>query len=126
MAGELLRAQFKFARMNTLLENYIHSSGYCFTHGDMYRDPRVHGEFGEKKSYAGARSVHKLKLASDKNLFRVTERDDDGNIIDAVMLTGVEATRVHNHFHDFWDSIGGAKRLPRDLNHYSMPWGRYR
>ena len=37
---------------------------------DSFRDPRVHGEFGEKKSYSAASSLHKLGCATDLALFR--------------------------------------------------------
>ena len=40
-----------------------------FTDGDAYRDPRVHGEYGEKKSYSSSLSMHKQRLARDYNLF---------------------------------------------------------
>ena len=29
---------------------------------------------------------------------------------------------VHSDLHDFWDFIGGAERIPGDLNHYSLEW----
>lgn len=44
--------------------------GYQVRLGDAFRDPRVHGEVGEKKGYGHAKSCHKLKLAIDLNLFK--------------------------------------------------------
>jgi len=44
--------------------------GYELTYGDAYRDPRVHGEFGVKGSYASKDSEHKRRLAVDFNLFK--------------------------------------------------------
>lgn len=38
--------------------------------GDAFRDPRVHGAYGEKKSYSAASSMHKLKMARDLNFIR--------------------------------------------------------
>ena len=39
--------------------------GYGVRSGDAYRDPRVHGEIGEKKGYGHKNSCHKLRLARD-------------------------------------------------------------
>ena len=47
-----------------------HELGYELTFGDAYRDPRVHGEQGVKKSYSEGRSAHKHRLAVDLNLFK--------------------------------------------------------
>jgi hypothetical protein len=44
--------------------------GFTIRDGDSFRDPRVHGEYGEKKSYASANSLHKLKLAKDLNFIK--------------------------------------------------------
>ena len=48
---------------------YAASQGYELTVGDAFRDTRVHGEFGTKKSYGSANSMHKNRLAMDFNLF---------------------------------------------------------
>ncbi len=47
---------------------WLISKGYGVRCGDFFRDPRAHGEFGEKRGYSSARSYHKLKLAADLNL----------------------------------------------------------
>ena len=39
--------------------------GFTVRGGDAFRDPRVHGAFGEKVGYGAANSMHKLKLARD-------------------------------------------------------------
>lgn len=44
-------------------------NGYGLTVGDAYRDPRVHGDLGVKKSYSSSKSNHKVRLAMDFNLF---------------------------------------------------------
>ena len=61
--------QEKQTSMLARLIIYGESLGYKFRQGDAYRDERVHGEWGEKKSYSAAHSVHKVKLANDLNLF---------------------------------------------------------
>ena len=71
---------------------------------DAFRDPRLHGEFGEKKAYGAAFSCHKLKLADDL----YTAKDSD-----------------HVIMHDIWDSLGGAERILDDMNHYSSGWEKY-
>ena len=53
------------------------------------------------------RSLHLIGLAQDLNLFQ-----------DGIYL--VDGTG-HGVLHDFWDEIGGAERIPNDLNHYSVP-----
>jgi hypothetical protein len=50
-------------------------------------------------------SLHKMGLAVDLNLYMGR----------AYLETGFE----HHELHDFWDSLGGNKRIDADLNHYS-------
>jgi len=47
-----------------------HEMGFTIRGGDLFRDPRVHGEVGVKQGYGHSKSCHKLKLAIDLNLFR--------------------------------------------------------
>ncbi len=81
--------------------------GYEVTLGDAFRDPRLHGAFGEKKGYGEAKSLHKQRLAIDLNLFK-----------DGVFLEGTEA---HRKLGEWWESQGGSwgGRF-RDGNHYSL------
>ena len=53
--------------------------GYGLTFGDAFRDSRVFGQVGEKKSYSSANSNHKQRLAVDFNLFVDGEYITDGN-----------------------------------------------
>jgi hypothetical protein len=57
---------------------FASSKEYGLTQGDGYRDPRVFGEMGEKRSYASKNSVHKIRLAHDFNLFVKGEFISDG------------------------------------------------
>lgn len=66
---KLSAKQAEFTKSIGLLINYATAKGYSLTFADAYRDPRLHGEFGEKKAYGSANSVHKLRLAVDFNLF---------------------------------------------------------
>ena len=104
-----------FSRMLPLLILYAEFLGYGVRRGDLFRDPRVHGEFGVKKGYGRAYSCHKLKLAADLNMTK-----------DNVYLQGQAAQEVHNKLHDFWDLLGGSKRIKSDMNHYSLGWKGYR
>lgn len=99
--------QRKFTRMIADLINYAYSNGYELTFGDAYRDPRVHGQVGQKKSYSSANSLHKERLAVDFNLFK-----------DGVYLT---RTEDHRPLGEYWESIGGTwgGRF-NDGNHYSL------
>lgn len=98
--------QRKFAPMFARLILYAYDMGYEVTLGDLFRDPRLHGEIGEKRGYGHPKSCHKLKMAGDLNLFK------DGKF----MTDGSD----HNILHDYWDSEGGAPRIKHDLNHYSL------
>lgn len=85
--------------------------GYEVTFGDAFRDPRVHGIVGEKKSYSSAKSVHKERLAIDLNLFR-----------DGVYLT---STEDHRELGEYWESLHPLCRWGgrfNDGNHYSMEY----
>ena len=48
--------QRNFTRMVAILIEYAYQEGFELTLGDAYRDPRVHGPMGEKKSYSSANS----------------------------------------------------------------------
>jgi hypothetical protein len=83
---------------------WANEQGIKIAKGDGFRDPRVHGEFGEKKAYGHTYSCHKLKLADDLYINDVSH---------------------HVKMHDKWDELGGAKRLLHDMNHYSSGYGKY-
>lgn len=111
MATETLsQKQRRFSAMTVQLLVLIQARGYQFTYGDAFRDPRAHGEFGVRKGYSAAKSLHKLKLAIDINLFK----------------NGRYLTRTEDHqiFGEFWESIGGTwgGRF-NDGNHYSLEHG---
>ncbi len=52
-------------------------------------------------------SVHKNGLGLDLNLYNKSNQ---------YLSAGVH----HIPLHDYWDSIGGAPRIDRDMNHYSL------
>lgn len=101
--------QRRFTRMVGLLIEYAYQNGYELSFGDAYRDPRVHGDVGDKRSYSSANSVHKERLAVDFNLFR-----------DGQYLTTTES---HRPLGEYWESIGGTwggRFHNPDGNHYSL------
>lgn len=106
----LLERQDKFAEMVAKLIMQAKAMGYQVSLGDAYRDPRVHGEFGQKKAYGAARSFHKQRLAIDLNLYR------NGKYL--------ESTKDHEALGKWWvkqgGTWGGNFKSP-DGNHYS--WG---
>lgn len=65
----LSKTQQEFTRCIGALIEFAADNGIGLTMGDAYRDPRVHGDFGVKKSYSASRSCHKVRLASDFNAF---------------------------------------------------------
>lgn len=106
-----------FTRLIAKLIDYAYTQGYELTFGDAYRDPRVHGELGVKKSYSSGGSVHKERLAVDFNLFI------DGKY--------QESSEAHRKLGEYWKSLdpecrwGGdfkdsSGRPAPDGNHYSM------
>lgn len=89
------------------LIRYIYAEGYEVTLGDAFRDPRVHGEWGEKKSYSHPESNHKRRLAIDLNLFK-----------DGVYLA---SSQEHERFGRYWESLNKKNRWGgrwNDGNHY--------
>ena len=89
--------------------------GYRLTLGDGFRDTRVHGEFGVKKSYSAAKSVHKIRLACDFNLFIDGSYISDGN-----HAGWLELGRYWETLHD---SARWGGRF-NDANHFSFEhWG---
>ena len=107
MTESLGQKQRRFTRLIGLLIEYAYQQGYELTFGDAYRDPRVHGDVGVKKSYSSANSLHKSRLAVDFNLFK-----------DGQFLTSTEA---HRPLGEYWESLGGTwgGRF-NDGNHYSL------
>jgi len=106
---KLGKKQELFVRLIHQLKGFIFEQGYDIREGDAFRDPRVHGEWGEKKGYGSAYSVHKLKLANDINLFK-----------DGMYLT---KTEDHKVFGEYWESLHPLCRWGgrwNDGNHYSL------
>lgn len=99
--------QRKFTLMIAQLIQWAYEQGYELTVGDAYRDPRLHGQVGEKKGYGASGSLHKQRLALDLNLFKEGE-----------FLT---ATEDHKPLGEKWESMGGSwgGRF-NDGNHYSL------
>ena len=96
-------AQRKFTLMIGKLILKAYELGYELTLGEGYDDDGV----GHMKG-----SLHYVKLAQDLNLFK------NGVWLDK----GPEMEKGHGMLHDYWDSIGGARRISKDLNHYSYAW----
>ena len=99
MSSKLLFRQQTFASMLIHLFRFITESGYRFTLGDAYRDPRC--------PYGSEVSLHKERLAIDLNLFK------DGEFL--------KDSESHRPVGEYWESIGGSwgGRF-NDGNHYSL------
>lgn len=82
---------------------FAYEQGYEITLGEGYDDDNT----GHMKG-----SVHYIKLGQDLNLFK------DGKWLDK----GPEMEKGHNLLHDKWEALGGAKRIAKDLNHYSIEY----
>jgi len=90
-----------------LLMLHLYSLGYSMRGGHWLRchDCRI----GKKNSN------HKIKLAFDINLTLAPSHD-----VRPRLLTGTAAQKAHTILHNYWDTLGGARRIPHDLNHYSL------
>jgi hypothetical protein len=91
--------QEMFSLMIAKLIIHAYELGYKIRLGEGYDDDGI----GHTKG-----STHYVKLGQDINLFK-----------DGVYLTD---GKDHNELHDYWDMLGGAKRIEKDLNHYSLEW----
>jgi hypothetical protein len=95
----LREKQSAFALMVGKLIVFAYEKGYELTLGDAFAIA------GHKPN-----SNHYIRLAIDLNLFK-----------DGIWLNqGMEMERGHGILHDYWDSLGGAKRIDNDLNHYAL------
>jgi hypothetical protein len=114
----LLAKQHEFARLVPRLIDKAHELGLAVAIGDAYRDPRVHGEMGVRKSYSHPRSAHKVKLAIDLNLFTDTDADGD--------LDYIATTERHRPLGEWWERQHPDARWGGrfgDGNHYSFEYG---
>ena len=103
--------QSDFARLVPRLITKAFDLGFEVTLGDAYRDPRVHGDLGVRKSYSHPRSAHKVRLAIDLNLF-----------LDGEYQEGSDA---HRQLGEWWEDQHPLARWGgrfNDGNHYSFEW----
>jgi len=111
----LSRKQARFTIAIGKLISYATIKGYSLTFGDAYRDPRVHGTFGDKSSYSARNSLHKIRLAVDFNLFIKGEFIQDGNNPAWIVLG------------EYWESLDQEASWGghfNDANHFSFThWG---
>lgn len=101
--------QKEFTKCVAKLIDFAFENGYELTFGDAYRDPRVHGNVGEKKSYSSANSVHKERLAVDFNLFK------NGQYM--------TASNDYKELGEYWESLHELARWGGrfdDGNHFSF------
>lgn len=105
----LRKKQSEFARLVGKLILKAYDLGYEVTLGDAYRDPRVHGAMGVRKSYSHPKSAHKIRLAIDLNLFK------NGEFL--------ETTEDHRPLGEWWEKQHPMARWGGrfdDGNHYSF------
>lgn len=76
-------------RLLPRLIDKAHELGFEIRGGDLFRDPRVHGQINVKQGYGAKNSGHKLKLAIDLNLFK------DGAFI--------QTTEGHRELGEWWE-----------------------
>ncbi|MGO2457018.1 M15 family metallopeptidase [Vibrio casei] len=103
--------QRAFTRMIADLIQFAYNSGFELTFGDAFRDSRVHGAMGKKKSYSASSSNHKIRLAVDFNLFVNGEYITKGDHPAYIQLG------------EYWESLGGSwggRFKGGDANHFSL------
>ncbi len=96
-------------RLLPRLIDKAHSLGFEIRGGDLFRDPRIHGEHGKKRAYGHKKSNHKLKLAIDLNLFKNDEF--------------IQTTEGHRQLGEWWEEQHEDCRWGgrfNDGNHYSL------
>lgn len=76
---------------------WSYDQGYKIRMGDVF------AKTGHKEG-----SNHYLKLAADLLVYKPGESEQD--------------EWVHRRMHDAWDTMGGAPRIEKDMNHYSVEW----
>ena len=64
------KLQQEFTLAIAELIQWSYDNNYQLTFGDAFRDPRVHGSYGNKVGYSHRKSNHKRRLAVDFNLFK--------------------------------------------------------
>lgn len=95
----LRQKQSKFAIMVAHLIQHAYINGYELTIGKAYTE--------QSDPYVHPRSLHKMRLAIDLNLFK------DGKYL--------PDTQEHRFLGEFWESIGGTwGGYFGDGNHYSL------
>lgn len=103
---------------------YANSLGYRLVYGDAFRDPRAHGQYGEKMGYASAHSNHKLALAVDFKLFKPNPNQADDWIY-------CKKTEDYIELGNYWVTLApenewGGAGTRQDGNHFSKSWkGRW-
>jgi len=109
----LSKKQRVFTRCVGEIIDFAYSKGYELTFGDAYRDERVHGKWGEKKSYSAGKSCHKVRLAVDFNLFVNDQWISDGSH---------PAWKVIG---DYWENLNNDAKhggIFGDSNHFSFEY----
>lgn len=98
-----------FMRLLPRLIDKAHELGFEIRGGDLFRDPRVHGEMNVKQGYGAKNSCHKLKLAIDLNLFK-------GGVF-------LSTSEDHKELGEWWEKQHELCRWGgrfNDGNHYSL------
>jgi hypothetical protein len=107
---QLGKRQELFATLVPSLLTKAFELGFQVRIGDCFRDPRVHGAYGEDGgTYSSVNSEHKNKCAVDLNLFK-----------DGVYLT---TTADHKELGEWWDKQHTHTRWGGhydDANHYEV------
>lgn len=98
----LKEKRWKFARMLPRLIDEAHALGYEVAIDHVKRCATC--------SVGHPLSVHKVGLAVDLILY-----SPEGE-----WLQGEAARIGHTLLSDFWDTLGGAPRIEKDLRHYSL------
>ncbi len=86
-----------FAEIFGKLLVWAHDQGYHIRVGDVFAHD------GHKEG-----SNHYLKLAGDLYVYKTGAAEQD--------------MEAHKRMHDYWDTLGGAPRIEKDMNHYAVVW----
>ena len=95
--------RIRFSKMKSMLYHYMDFLGltYACDEGKRCKTcPNTH-----------PKSTHKVGLAEDIIIYGPGR---------SYPHPGAET--IYNQLHDFWDLLGGAKRIKKDLIHFSIEW----
>ena len=103
--SELGNKRRKFSVMIAHLILYANSLGYGIALGRGHASQVANAADG-----GHSQSLHLDGLAQDLHLYDINT------------MKYITDSKGHDILHDYWDKLGGAKRITNDMNHYALAY----